>query len=142
MINTIARDGGKSHKVSAAGVGGTEGCAVQVVADAELVNAEQLSSLQGFNAVKLRLDKFRCVTQLISTAVAARKARLALVTGVAEDDVETGDTFVADLAVGLGIGQLSGGGLDSGEYTGIYNRLAEIQLETESISFVRKHFRT
>ena len=141
-LNTIAKDGGKSHKLSLAGIGGSEGCGLQVIADAEIVNAEQLSKLQGHNAIKLRLDKFRCVTQLISLANAARKSQLAVVLGVPEDDIEMGDTFIADVAVGLGIGQVCGGGLESGEYTSIFNRLSEIQVETESISFVRKHFRT
>ena len=141
-LNTIAKDGAKSHKLSIAGVGGTEGCGIQVIADAEIVSADQLSALQGHNAIKLRLDKFQCITQLIALANAARKLRLAVVFGVSEDEAEVGDTFITDLAVGLGVGQLSGGGLESGEFISIFNRQAEIQLETESISFVRKHFRT
>ena len=106
------------------------------------MSADQLSALQGHNAIKLRLDKFRCVTQLITLANAARKSRLAVLLGISEDEAEVGDTFIADLAVGLGAGQLCGGGLESGEYVSIFNRLADIQLESDSISFVRKHFRT
>lgn len=95
-----------------------------------------------YNALKIRMDKVRSVSEAIALSVAARECKFAVIVGCGEDGPETGDTFSSDLAVGLGAGQFTGGGLESGEYCAGYNRLMEIQREAESISFVRRYFRT
>lgn len=140
-LQTSQGDGSLSHARS--GVGGSEACLCQVVADEACSTAEQVKALpDSINAVKLRLDKFCCVSDAVKFRTAARKRKVAVVAGVRENRPVAADTFLSDLAVGLGVGQLEGGGLESGEGASLYNRLVEIQNEAESISFVRKYFRT
>jgi enolase len=45
---------------------------------------------------------------------AARKAGLAVIVGYSESGPESLDTFIADLSVGIGAGQLMAGGLLTG----------------------------
>jgi enolase len=144
VLNTMAREGSSlSHSFAFQGIGGSEGCVLQIIADEGVSSMEDLVAMDdGFNAVNLRMDKFRCVSDALAFASSARAMRLALIVGVPEGLGVTTDSFAADLAVGLGVGQFAGGGLESGEYAAGYNRLLSIQIESESISFVRRYFRT
>jgi hypothetical protein len=140
-LNTKVEEMSISHAYSLAGIGGSEGCVVQLVADRAAGSADAVTRLElPWNAVRLRLDKLRVVQDGIEMAAAARAGRQALMVGANKNLPRTADTFLADLAVGLGAGQFAGGGLD-GVGAALYNRLLEIQREAENVSFVKKYFR-
>lgn len=126
------------------GVGGEEGCPLQVVADCACQSIDDLRVLAGeavFNAIKIRLEMVPSLGMAIDICKAAREAGWAVIISVNEDSPETADTFIADFAVGIGASQFMGGGLLTCEYTSKYNRLMEIQKENESIKFIGKEFR-
>ena len=58
--------------------------------------------------------KFNTVSQALEVSRAARKADLALIVGYSESGPESMDTFIADLCVAIGAGQLTAGGILSG----------------------------
>ena len=127
------------------GVGGEESCRLQVVADVSCRSAEDVRdiALEGsaYNAVKIRMDKFPTVSKALQMCEASREAGWAIVIGCNENGPETMDTFIADLAVAVGAGQFSAGGIAAGEHFCKYSRLLEIAREDPSIRFVGKKFR-
>ena len=154
-LNKIMKERIASHSYALSGVGGTEGCLLQIVKDEGITGLKDVQSLlqsnneNPVNAIKIRLEKLSTVSEAINmtklireqTNQQASNKKIALVLSCEEDGYADGDTFLADLAVGLGVGQFEGGGLEGGAHTGLYNRLLEIQKESENISFVRKYFR-
>lgn len=134
---------------SRGGVGGQSGCLLQVVLDASCVAAEDVKALAvrqsggSFNAVKIRLDQMKSVGKTLALCKAVRDAGLGMVLGCNEGSPETLDTFVTDLAVAVGAGQLAAGGVGSGEHFCKYVRLLEISKEDPTIPFnVGKSFRS
>ena len=123
------------------GVGGQDGCLLQVVLDAAAVAPEDVKALavkgsdKSLNAVKVRLDKVKSVGKAMAICKAVRDAGLALVVGCNESGPETLDPFIADLAVAAGAGQFAAGGVGAGEYFGKYARLIEISKEDPSLPF-------
>jgi len=110
---------------------------VQVVGDDLLVT--------NVTRVRMALDRHACnslllkVNQIGSVTEAIAAAKLAMSNGwsvmVSHRSGETSDTFIADLTVGLGCGQLKTGAPCRGERTAKYNQLIRIeeQLGAEAV---------
>lgn len=127
------------------GVGGDQGCHMQIVMDAQLLTSENVSQWESemiFDAAKINLLKFGNITRAMQMCKVARDARWALIVGSEEDCGESMDTFLADFAVAVGAGQLCAGGMGSGEFFGKYNRLLEILREDEGLRFSGRRFRS
>ena len=106
---------------------------VQVVGDDLLVtNVNRIREAIGKNACNCLLLKVNQIGTL-SEAIAA--SSLAMQEGwrvmVSHRSGETEDTFIADLAVALGCGQIKAGAPARGERTAKYNRLLRIEEELE-----------
>ena len=134
-------------KYNTFGVGGDSTCCLQVMLDAASFGAikdlEHFSQTMPYNCVKLQLSKFPNLSQLIELVRRARAAgwALALSSNDSATHAEPMDTFLADLAVGVGAGQLLSGGMLSAEGYAKYNRLVELQREEPAIPFVGEKFR-
>ncbi len=76
------------------------------------------------NALLLKVNQIGSVTEAIEAATIANKADWGVV--VSHRSGETGDTFIADLCVALGTGQLKTGGPARSDRVEKYNRLLEI----------------
>eukprot|EP01036_Dinobryon_divergens_P035564 gene35564-46123_t len=126
------------------GVGGQEGCPLQIVACNDCLCPSDIKTLSQhavFNTVRIGLARAGTVGCAIALCREARNMGWAVVVSIDNDRPASTDTFLADFAVGVGAGQLSAGGLLSGEYVCKYNRLLEISKESPSISFVGRFFR-
>lgn len=130
------------------GVGGEEGCYLQIIADRDCSTADDVAVLRArdrddlsINTVKVRLQKSRTISQTIELCAAARRAGYKLIVSSEEDAPETTDTFITDLAVAMGASQLAAGGVIGAEYSCKFARLMEIFREDRSIPFVGKEFR-
>ncbi|GAB3917941.1 enolase [Microlunatus endophyticus] len=81
------------------------------------------------NSVLIKPNQVGTVSQTLdAVAVAYRAGWTAM---VSHRSGETADTFVADLAVGIGCGQLKSGAPARGERTAKYNRLLEIAHDSD-----------
>ncbi len=76
------------------------------------------------NALLLKVNQIGSVTEAIEAATIANKADWGVV--VSHRSGETGDTFISDLSVALGTGQLKTGGPARSDRVEKYNRLLEI----------------
>jgi enolase len=85
--------------------------------------------------------KIGSITKAIEMCNKARELGWSVIIGHDDGITETQDSFLADLAVGLGAGQLAAGGVASGEYISKYNRLLEILRSDEMLSFSGSKFR-
>lgn len=134
-----------AYAVEDGGIGVDAACTLQIVADHDCCSTpqdiQQWEVEAIFDTLKVSLVKCGTVSKAMSLCKAARFAKWAINVGVEEENTETSDTFIADFAVAVGAGQFSGGGFESGEFFGKYNRLLEIQRENEEIRFVAKKFR-
>ncbi len=109
---------------------------VQIVGDDLLVtNTERIKKAIGkmaCNALLLKVNQIGTVTEAIDAA------RLAMDNGwkvmVSHRSGETSDDFIADLAVGLGAGQIKSGAPCRGERLAKYNRLLKIEEELGTTS--------
>ena len=79
------------------------------------------------NAVLLKPNQIGTVSETVAAAHTAKAGRYAIV--VSHRSGETGDTFIADLAVAIGADYLKSGSPARGERTEKYNRLLEIDRE-------------
>lgn len=77
------------------------------------------------NAVLIKPNQIGTVSQTLDAIAAATSRGLACM--VSHRSGETTDTFIADLAVGTGVGQIKAGAPARGERTAKYNRLTEIE---------------
>lgn len=102
---------------------------VQIVGDDLFVtNVERIRHgiAQGVaNAALIKLNQNGTVSGTIAAAAAARSAGYAAV--VSARSGETEDTFIADLSVGLGTGQIKIGSVRSSERLAKYNQLLRIE---------------
>lgn len=109
---------------------------VQVVGDDVLVtDAERVREAvrtRSATAVLIKPNQAGTVTETIATLAAAQGGFGAM---VSHRSGETEDTFVADLAVGAGCGQLKSGAPARGERTAKYNRLLEIAAENPNMPY-------
>lgn len=79
------------------------------------------------NAVLIKPNQIGTVTETIAAIERAREAGWRYV--ISHRSGETEDTFIADLAVGMGGGQIKAGSVCRGERIVKYNRLLEIERE-------------
>ena len=107
------------------------GSLVQLVGDDLLVtNTERIERAIGEragNAVLIKLNQIGTLTETIEAIELARRAGWSAV--VSHRSGETEDTTIADLAVGMGTGQLKSGAPSRSERVAKYNRLVRIEEE-------------
>jgi enolase len=82
------------------------------------------------NAILIKLNQIGTVTETLETVAMAQKAGYSAV--ISHRSGETEDTFIADLAVGAGTGQIKTGSLCRSERIAKYNRLLVIERELGS----------
>jgi enolase len=82
------------------------------------------------NAILVKLNQIGTVSETLDAIDAARAAGYAQV--ISHRSGETEDTFIADLAVATGSGQIKSGAPARGERTAKYNRLVRIEEELGS----------
>jgi enolase len=77
------------------------------------------------NSILIKLNQIGTVTETIDAIQEARRAGWTAI--VSHRSGETEDTTIADLAVGMGTGQIKTGAPTRGERTAKYNRLMKIE---------------
>jgi len=85
------------------------------------------------NAALIKVNQIGTVTETLEAMTVCRQAGYAAM--VSHRSGETPDTFIADLAVGSGCGQLKSGAPARGERVAKYNRLLEIAAGTPALPF-------
>jgi enolase len=110
---------------------------VQLVGDDNLVtNAAMIREAisQGVgNAALIKLNQIGTVTETLDAVEVCRSGGFAQM--ISHRSGETCDSFIADLAVGVGCGQIKAGAPARGERLAKYNRLLEIELDLEPPTF-------
>ncbi len=76
------------------------------------------------NAVLIKLNQIGTVTEAIETILLAKRNKYSTI--ISHRSGETEDTFIADFAVGLNLGQIKTGSMSRGERICKYNRLMRI----------------
>lgn len=94
-----------------------------------------------FNTIKIRLRSYRTVSNAIAMCKAARASGWTVIVSADEGCAETMETFIVDLAVGVGAYQLMTGSIETGEGVSKMNRLLEIARENDAFPFVGRSFR-
>lgn len=107
------------------------GTKFQVVGDDLLVTSPErigrAIAVKAANALLLKVNQVGTLTESIDASRLAMKNSWNVM--VSHRSGETEDTFIADLAVGLGCGQIKAGAPCRGERTAKYNRLLHIESE-------------
>jgi enolase len=107
------------------------GATTQLVGDDLLVtNTNRIAHAireQSCNSVLIKLNQIGTLTETLGAIEMARQANWTSV--ISHRSGETEDTFIADLAVATGAGQLKTGAPARGERTAKYNRLLRIEEE-------------
>jgi enolase len=85
------------------------------------------------NAILIKLNQIGTVTETLETIRLARRAGYASV--ISHRSGETCDTFIADLAVAAGTGQIKTGAPSRSERVAKYNRLLRIEEELDEEAF-------
>ncbi len=85
------------------------------------------------NAALIKVNQVGTVTETLQALQVCRDAGYGAM--ISHRSGETGDTFIADLAVGAGCGQLKSGAPARGERVAKYNRLAEIVTDTPELAY-------
>lgn len=115
----------------------TLGARVQIVGDDIFVTdsaAIQGAAQQSIaNAALIKVNQVGTVTEALSAVVAC--ARSGFTAMVSHRSGETVDVFIADLAVGVGCGQLKAGAPARGERVAKYNRLLTIASEDPALPY-------
>lgn len=105
--------------------------AVQVVGDDLYVtNVARLQKgieEQASNSILIKLNQIGTLTETVEAILLARRHGLSSV--ISHRSGETEDTFIADLVVAMGTGQIKTGAPARSERTAKYNRLMEISME-------------
>ena len=113
------------------------GARVQLVADDNFVTnpsiIKQAISHGIANAALIKVNQIGTVTETLEAMEVCRQAGYAAM--VSHRSGETPDTFIADLAVGSGCGQLKSGAPARGERVAKYNRLLEIAADPTTLPF-------
>jgi len=117
---------------------------VQIVGDDLLVTnpvkVKKAIELRACNALLLKVNQIGTLTESIEAAVLAQKAGWGVM--VSHRSGETEDTFIADLVVGLGTGQIKTGALSRSERLAKYNQILRIEEELgNNAVFAGKNFR-
>ncbi len=107
------------------------GAGTQIVGDDLLVtNPKRIAdgvAKKACNALLLKVNQIGSVSEAITAAADARKAGWSVM--VSHRSGETEDTFIADLVVGLGVGQIKTGAPCRSERLAKYNQLLRIEEE-------------
>ena len=107
------------------------GSKVQIVGDDMYVTNTKFIARgireQSTNAVLIKLNQIGTVTETLEAIDLCRKAGWGFV--ISHRSGETEDTFIADLAVAMGAGQIKTGSACRSERIAKYNRLLEIEAE-------------
>ncbi len=105
------------------------GSKVQIVGDDLLVTnperIEMAAEAKSCNALLLKLNQIGTVTEAIAAFNSSKQKGWGVM--VSHRSGETEDAFIADLAVGLGAGQIKSGAPCRGERTAKYNQLLRIE---------------
>ena len=84
-------------------------------------------------AVLIKPNQIGTVSQTLEAITTARE--LGMECMVSHRSGETADTFIADLVVGTGVGQIKSGAPARGERVAKYNRLTEIELDNPDLPY-------
>ena len=110
---------------------------VQIVGDDNLVTspARILAAAEDgtVTAALIKVNQIGTVSETFEALTVAREHRLGAM--ISHRSGETPDTFVADLAVGSGVGQLKSGAPARGERIAKYNRLLEIEHDDAGLPY-------
>lgn len=90
------------------------------------------------NSILIKLNQIGTVTETIEAIEMAHKAGYTAV--ISHRSGETEDTFIADLAVAMGTGQIKTGSASRSERIAKYNRLLRIEEELEKAAVIRRPF--
>jgi len=116
---------------------------IQIVGDDLLVtNVKRIDNAiqkKACNALLLKVNQIGTVTESINACNMAKSAGWGVM--VSHRSGETEDTFIADLVVGLGIGQIKTGAPCRSERLAKYNQLLRIEEELGNVRFAGKNFR-
>lgn len=85
------------------------------------------------NAALIKPNQIGTVSETFDAITTARDLGMACM--VSHRSGETSDTFIADLAVGTGVGQIKSGAPARGERVAKYNRLTEIELDHPELTY-------
>ena len=113
------------------------GSSVQLVGDdltvTNLIRLKKAISSNAINAILIKLNQIGSVSETLDAIQLAQKHKLGVV--ISHRSGETEDTTIADLAVGVGAGQIKTGSLCRSERVAKYNQLLRIeeQLATKQI---------
>ena len=118
---------------------------VQIVGDDLLVTNPNRIKLaiekQACNALLLKVNQIGSLTESIEAALLSQKAGWGVM--VSHRSGETEDTFIADLVVGLGTGQIKTGAPSRSERLAKYNQLLRIEEELgNNAVFAGRNFRS
>jgi len=112
-----------------AGLTGSVGDTVQVVGDdllvTNIVRVKKASEAKACNALLLKVNQIGSVTEAMDAVASAKAAGWAVM--ASHRSGETEDPFLADLAVGLGTGQIKSGAPCRSERLAKYNELLRIE---------------
>ncbi|MCK5096037.1 MAG: phosphopyruvate hydratase [Candidatus Pacebacteria bacterium] len=105
------------------------GSTIQIVGD-DLFVTDQTRLKEGIkrkaaNAILIKPNQIGTLTETIETVQMAQEANFGTI--ISHRSGETEDTTIADLAVGLGAGQIKTGSLSRGERIAKYNQLSRIE---------------
>ncbi len=96
--------------------------------DLYVTNVERLKkgiSLKATNAILIKVNQIGTLTETIAAIKLAKESQMQVV--VSHRSGETEDSFIADLVVAAGLGQIKTGSLSRSERLVKYNRLLEIE---------------
>ena len=112
----------------------TLGQQVQIVGDdltvTNISRLEHAIDEHSINAILIKLNQIGTVTETIQAIEMARKVNLGVI--ISHRSGETEDTTIADLAVGMGMGQIKTGSISRTDRTCKYNQLLRIEEELGS----------
>tara|TARA_Y100001970_G_scaffold63393_1_gene81182 strand:- start:4628 stop:5911 length:1284 start_codon:yes stop_codon:yes gene_type:complete len=105
------------------------GSHVQLVGDdltvTNIIRLQKAISNKAINAILIKLNQIGSVSETLDTIQLAQKNNLGVV--ISHRSGETEDTTIADLAVGVGAGQIKTGSLCRSERVAKYNQLLRIE---------------
>ena len=118
------------------------GSTLQLVGDDLFVtNTERLAKgikEKVANSILIKLNQIGTVTETLEAIQMAHKAGYTCV--VSHRSGETEDTFIADLVVAAGTGQIKTGSLSRSERVAKYNRLLRIEEELGAAAVLKRPF--
>lgn len=103
--------------------------------DLYVTNVERLKkgiSLEATNAILIKVNQIGTLTETIAAIKLAKESQMQIV--VSHRSGETEDSFIADLVVASGVGQIKTGSLSRSERLVKYNRLLEIEAKEKELN--------